>query len=74
MPGGTWGRTVNLIKSGVAAVLVVAVIATPFMIVDARSESNPDGALRWFKRSYVGTIGCPTLSTHHYVGLQPVAS
>lgn len=57
MPDGTWRRALGLWKTAVFAVLVVAVIAAPFMIHDARDETNPDGAFRWFKRSYLGTIG-----------------
>ena len=57
IPGGSWKRAVALWKSIVAAVLVVAFLAAPFMIADARSPENDEGAVRWFKRSYVGTIG-----------------
>ena len=57
MPGGTWKRAFGLVKTGVVAVLTMAIIAAPFMIADAGSDANPDGAWRWFKRSYVGTIG-----------------
>jgi Gpi18-like mannosyltransferase len=56
-PGGTWRRALGLLKTAVVALVVVAVVAAPFMISDARSEANTDGAFRWFKRSYVGTIG-----------------
>jgi hypothetical protein len=57
MSGGTWRRTAELWKTAVVALVVVAFIAAPFMIVDAKSEANPDGVLRWFKRSYLGTVG-----------------
>ena len=56
-PGGTWRRALGLLKTAAVALVVVAVIAAPFTISDARSAANPDGALRWFKRSYLGTIG-----------------
>jgi Gpi18-like mannosyltransferase len=56
-PGGTWRRAFSLWKTGIAALVVVGFIAAPFMIADARSETNADGAFRWFKRSYVGTVG-----------------
>ncbi len=58
-PGGSWRRAAALWKSVAAAVVTVAVIAAPFMIADARSDTNPDGALRWFHRSYIETIGKP---------------
>ena len=57
MPGGVWRRALGLWKTAVVALLVVAFVAAPFMIADAKSETNPDGALRWFKRSYLGTLG-----------------
>jgi hypothetical protein len=57
MPGGTWRRALGLLKSAAVALVVVAVIAAPFMIADARSDTNPNGMLRWFERSYLGTIG-----------------
>jgi len=57
MPGGTWRRALELWKTGAVALVVVAFVAAPFMIADARSEANPDGAFRWFKRSYLGTVG-----------------
>ncbi len=57
MSGGTWRRALGLWKTAVVALLVVAFVAAPFMIADANSEANPDGALRWFKRSYLGTLG-----------------
>lgn len=57
VPGGTWRRALELWKTGVVALVVVAFVAAPFMIADARSEANPDGAFRWFKRSYLGTLG-----------------
>ncbi len=57
MPGGTWRRALALWKTAVMALVVVGFVAAPFMIADARSAANPDGALRWFQRSYLGTIG-----------------
>lgn len=57
MPGGSWRRMLNLWKTAVLAAVMVAFIAAPFMIADARDNANPDGAFRWFKRSYIGTIG-----------------
>jgi hypothetical protein len=57
MSGGTWRRAVELWKTAVVALVVVAFIAAPFMIADAKSEANPEGAFRWFKRSYLGTVG-----------------
>ena len=57
MNGGTWRRALELWKPAVVAVLVALFIATPFMIADAGRDSNPDGAWRWFKRSYIGTLG-----------------
>ncbi len=57
MPSGSWRRALELWKTAVVALVVVAFVAAPFMVADARSESNPDGAFRWFKRSYVGTVG-----------------
>ena len=48
---------IGLLKSAAVALLVAALIAAPFSIADARKSNNPDGALRWFKRSYVETIG-----------------
>lgn len=52
-PGGSWLRAFALWKTAVAALATVLFIAAPFMIVDATKGD----ALRWFKRSYVGTIG-----------------
>jgi len=57
MPGGSWRRALALWKAAAAALLVVALLAAPFVLHDARDPQNPDGALRWFKRSYLGTIG-----------------
>jgi Gpi18-like mannosyltransferase len=57
MSGGTWRRALGLWKTVVTAGLVVGFVAAPFMIADARSETNPYGAFRWFQRSYLGTIG-----------------
>jgi len=57
MPGGSWRRALGLWKTGAAAVAVVAFVAAPFMISDAHDAASPDGALRWLKRSYLGTIG-----------------
>ncbi|MBU0638235.1 MAG: hypothetical protein KKB50_05165 [Planctomycetes bacterium] len=57
VPGGTWRRALGLWKTGVVALLVVAFVAAPFMIADAGSAANSDGAFRWFKRSYLGTVG-----------------
>ena len=57
MPGGSWRRLFGLWRTAVMAILVVAVVAAPFMVSDANDEANPDGAWRWFKRSYIGTIG-----------------
>lgn len=58
-PAGSWRRALALWKAAAAAIVTVAVVAAPFMIADARAPSNPDGALRWFRRSYVETIGKP---------------
>ena len=55
--GGTWRKALALWKWAAAALLVVMLIALPFMIADGRDERNPAGAWRWFKRSYLGTIG-----------------
>jgi hypothetical protein len=57
MVGGTWRRALELWKMVVIALVVVAFVAAPFMLADAKSEANPDGAFRWFKRSYLGTVG-----------------
>ena len=57
MSGGTWRRALGLWKTAGVALVVVGFVAAPFMTSDARSDSNTEGAFRWFKRSYVGTIG-----------------
>ena len=57
MPGGRWRRALELWKTGAVALVVVAFVAAPFMIADAKSEANADGAFRWFKRSYLSTVG-----------------
>jgi hypothetical protein len=57
MPGGTWRRALGLLKTAALTLVVVAVIAAPFMVADARDQTNADGAWRWFKRSYLETIG-----------------
>lgn len=57
MPGGGWRRALAMWKAAAAAAVVVGVVSAPFMLNDARDPHNPDGALRWFQRSYVGTIG-----------------
>lgn len=57
MPDGSWGRALRLWKTAVAAATVAILIAAPFMLNDARDPRNTDGPLRWFKRSYLGTIG-----------------
>jgi hypothetical protein len=57
MSGGTWRRALGLWKTAVVAFAVVAFAAAPFMVVDAGNAGNPDGASRWFKRSYLGTVG-----------------
>lgn len=57
MPGGTWRRALALLRTAAVALIVVALVAAPFMIVDAKSATNTDGPFRWFKRSYAGTIG-----------------
>lgn len=56
-PGGSWGQALTMVKTALAAMLVVAVVAAPFMLADADDSNNPDGAWRWLQRSYVGTIG-----------------
>ena len=56
-PDGTWRRALALWKPAVAALLTALFVAVPFMIADAADDKNPDGAWRWFKRSYIGTIG-----------------
>lgn len=55
--GGSWGSALRLWKTGVAAAAVALLISAPFMLNDARDPGNSDGPLRWFKRSYLGTIG-----------------
>jgi len=55
--GGSWRDALALWKPAVAALVTATVIAAPFMIADGIDEDNPDGAFRWFDRSYVGTIG-----------------
>lgn len=57
MPGRSWRRALGLLKTAGMALAVAAFIAAPFMIADANSETNTDGVFRWFKRSYLGTIG-----------------
>ena len=54
---GSWRDAFGLWKPSLAALVTAAVIAAPFMIADGVDEHNPDGVFRWFKRSYVGTIG-----------------
>ena len=53
-PAGSWKRAGSALGAVPVAVLAVVVVAAPFMIHDARSGAR---ALRWFERSYLGTIG-----------------
>jgi hypothetical protein len=52
--GGSWSQVSTGLRAVPAAVVVVAAVAAPFMLHDARSGA---GAWRWFERSYLGTIG-----------------
>ena len=52
--GGSWTRVSAALRAIPAALLVVAAVAAPFMLHDARSGA---GQWRWFERSYLGTIG-----------------
>jgi hypothetical protein len=56
-PGGSWGRALHMGKLVAAAAVVVVAIAAPFAIADARRAGDAAGALRWFERSYVSSIG-----------------
>lgn len=60
--GGSWRQALELWKPAATAALVALFIAAPFMIADGLDERNPEGAWRWFKRSYVGTIGADQYS------------
>lgn len=53
-PGGGFRSALKLWKVFVGCVLTISAITLPFMINDAR---HADGPFRWFKRSYVATIG-----------------
>jgi hypothetical protein len=53
---GSWGRVAKGLRAVPVALVVVALVATPFMVHDARSGA---GAWRWVERSYLGTIGAP---------------
>lgn len=55
-PGGSWSRVLRILGAGALAVAVALVIAAPFMYWDSKNPKNPDGALRWWHRSYQGTI------------------
>jgi hypothetical protein len=51
---GAWRRALALWRTAVAALVTGLAIAAPFMLVDA---DHPDGAWRWFARSYSETLG-----------------
>lgn len=57
MPAGSWRRSASLVKTAVAALITILVIAAPCMLHDAGAANNPAGAWRWLARSYVETIG-----------------
>ncbi|HMQ16840.1 MAG TPA: hypothetical protein PKC49_12790, partial [Phycisphaerae bacterium] len=58
-PHGTWSSAAAMLRFAAVAVLVVLLVAAPFMVNDAYAEDNPHGAWRWLQRSYIGTISSP---------------
>ncbi|MBI5864235.1 MAG: hypothetical protein HZB38_06985 [Planctomycetes bacterium] len=52
--GGSWAKALALWRTAAGVVAAVLVIAGPFMINDA---NHAEGPLRWFRRSYVATLG-----------------
>jgi hypothetical protein len=53
-PLGSWARALALWRTAVAALVTGLAIAAPFMLADA---DHPQGAWRWFARSYSETLG-----------------
>lgn len=54
--GGSWAKTLKLVSAGALSLAVALFIAAPFMYWDSQKPKNEDGAMRWFERSYRGTV------------------
>jgi hypothetical protein len=53
--GGSWRSALRMLRLVAAAALVVALVAAPFALVDARKGAD-GGAWRWLQRGYVEPI------------------